>query len=133
MDISALPLEEYLTCATGECSVLIRSFWWGKFLQTLPHDTLQACLQQPRKAPDVRPSEMQLDFTSEIDGKLISLHIKDALHSLQACETSLSPNVFELITASIPRCLDDTSHDFLSLDDHTLNWPVVGGYLGQGV
>ena len=63
-------------------------------------------------------------------------HIVEALKCLKHCETSLSPNVYDLVVNSLqsapPEHLVLTSESTFLLKDCTLDWDVVSLHLNNG-
>ncbi len=73
---------------------------------------------------------------NEFGWKPLSYYVSIAQQCLKQYETSLSPNVFKLLTNAIPAdyVIEDDGTalpDFLQ-QDYTLSWSSIEGYLGQG-
>ena len=109
-------LEEYLLKAKEEEKrqgespphPTISGFWYGKFLQKVFAEGGVAIIEGIG--------------TLNLLGVPINVHVQDGRAQLVKCHTSLSPNVYRLITQSLPLecCRDDY------LDDHlTLDWSFV--------
>jgi hypothetical protein len=116
-----------------------------KISQLTPHVQALSFGPDGRKAD----SSIQLDAEksdktqgiTELSGGISSLdfgaHIVEALKCLKYCETSLSPNVYDLVVNSIqsatpPEHLASISQSSFLLKDCTLDWNIVSVYLNNG-
>ena len=125
---------DYLRQAAAVTSSLTKSFWLGHFLQSVPRQTLQACHRQLQsKESNTSLANDAVSTSLVVGGRTLLQHVQDALHCLKVRETSLSPNVFELITKSVPASFSNRSgpSDFLC-QDYTLNWFKITDFLGEG-
>lgn len=142
LDMQAL--GDFLGRAAADSSSLTRSFWYGKFLQS---NLLQPCLQRLQAHQDDAHEESNSSPAFELEaavlghmisGRTLFLHVEDALECLKVHETSLSPNVSELVTHSISsNRTSNPSDNVLTLphflcQDFTLNWPAITEYLDEG-
>lgn len=151
-------MEELLRLADRDGSSLTRSFWFGKFLQLLPGEKL---LVPPHKyllessSPSITTASCDVDSTtpdhhcderSELKPTIdvcspncddLRPQIAEALKSVKRCETSLSPNVYDVVVNSShsvpPRLLSSISESSFLLSDATLNWDTVSLYLEGGI
>ena len=145
LDVDVQALGDFLGRATAESSSLTRSFWYGKFLQS---SLLQPCLQRLQTHGGGAHGESNPPQACELEvavpgqlilGKTLLMHVDDALECLTVRETSLSPNVFELVARTISS--NQTSNppgNVLTLphflcQDCTLNWLAIAEYLGKGM
>ena len=116
-------MEEYLQYAEEQESELIRSFWFGKFLQTLTSEVLLSCRKQglPEQqkehitdqatAPPPPLSDQKHDHTRNHElesvifqplgraGLPLWVHVQRAERCMQSHESSLSPAVHRLVVA----------------------------------
>lgn len=153
-------MDEYLHYAEEEVSELTKSFWFGKFLQTLPDDVLLSCRKQelrvrqqehqpsqattPQDTAETR-SKHAHDYKTVIFEPLgrselpLWLYVQRADKCLQSCESSLSPLVHKLVVEPIQNTtITDTcavmlppASSVLRLD-LTLEWSEVATFLGSG-
>ena len=117
-------MEEYLQYAEEQESELIRSFWFGKFLQTLTSEVLLSCRKQglPEQqkehitdqatAPPPPLSDQKHDHTRDHElesvifqplghaGLPLWVHVQRAERCMQSHESSLSPAVHRLVAAA---------------------------------
>lgn len=120
----------YLQYAAEQSSNLIRSFWYGKFLQTVPNDALLSCkatqtgvqaasASQPDLGPDMKQPHL--------------MDVQRALKCMQPCESSLSPTVYDLVVKSVAETdsVEQLPPSILR-QDCTLEWPEVANFLGNG-
>ena len=131
--IECAAMKRYLQYAAEQGSNLIRSFWYGKFLQTVPNDALLSC-----KATQalVQPVDNQRKSVSHAPGPNKQPHLMDvqrALKSMQSCESALSPTVYDLVVKSVVQT--DSMEQFppsVLRRDCTLEWSEVAKFLGNG-
>ena len=146
-------MEEYLQYAEEQVSELTKSFWFGKFLQTLSDEVLLSCREHAQTEP-VQQQEHSANHPMEetpmatrvvcnrknvvsgptgCDELPLWLHVQRADRSMQSSETSLSPLVHELVVQSM-RNASDVSLPSLSVlrEDHILDWNKVAVFLGNG-
>ena len=145
-------MNHYLHCAEEERSDLTKSFWFGKFLQSLSADVLLRCRQWAQRAQHgASTRDMSEENGSDVSfaptGKTeepLWVHVKRADECLRSCKTSLSPLVHRLIVDSMRHAHMRTIDEPQSLvmaslplavlrEDHTLEWTAVASYLGSGM
>ena len=152
-----MAIEDALRLAGQHGSSLTSSFWFGKFLQLL-HDEEAIKEDHPLSLSSFRTTlsnhdssintvtsnpeviqreriQVASDFSSRnCEGR--RPQIEEALKCLKHCETSLSPNVYDLVinsTHSIPsRLLSSISESSLLLNDSTLDWNTVSVLFDKG-
>ena len=141
-------MEEYLQHAEEQDSVLTKSFWFGKFLQTLSDEVLLSCrehacrTQQQENSPGQPLAETvvatRVTYSHESvisepigrDGLPLWLHVQRANVCMQLSESSLSPLVHKVVVQSV-RIAALPSLSVLR-EDHTLDWSEVAIFLGSG-
>lgn len=144
---------DILKLTGGEGSSLTRSFWFGKLLQLhgdkeiiTKHGHPLASSSSHSKSDtstldnldsDVKEKIRSMNIISSSDSELLEYHVAEALESLRHCETSLSPNVYNLVvnrsTHSIPPgVLLSISESSFLLKDCTLDWNAVSVHFDKG-
>ena len=114
-------MEKYLQYAEEQESELIRSFWFGKFLQTLTSEVLLSCRkqglpeQQKKHITDQATtppplSDQKHDHTHDHESVIFQplgraglplwVHVQRAERCMQSHESSLSPAVHRLVVAA---------------------------------
>lgn len=143
-----MEIEDALRLAGHEGSSLTRSFWFGKFLQLLSEEELIKHEQSLAHVPSTTSftcsvSAATHNLKEELESRSDSCppdsrrpEIAEALKCLKHCETSLSPNVYDLVVNSaLSTPSEPLSSIFKSsflLADSTLDWDKVSVHLDEG-
>ena len=96
--------EEEKSKGEGPSHPAISGFWYGKFIQKV--------------FAEGGVAKIEVIGTLSLHGVPINVHVQDGRAQLVKCHTSLSPNVYRLITQSLPLecCSDGYLDDCLTLD-----------------
>ena len=149
--------RKYLLSARAErSSNLVRSFWYGKYLQTIPNEALLSCKQtlslsqsleaqcaaEHSERREAAPTSSSLEINTTPSSSEVSIgycvvpvEVQRALQCMGSCSSSLSPAVHELVVGSmcqVAGAVGGIPCSVIRCDDCTLEWSEVGKLLGDG-
>lgn len=128
-------MERILENFISQREPLSKSFWAGKLLRELKLSEDNQDKLTDYLVSNQEPPSLHTHSASDYQGHSLSTLISEALISLKAKKTCLSPRVHELVTESLP-CEKAVAPHHIPLctleSSATLNWTLVSTYMLDG-